>query len=220
MNNDLMFSSKNQAWETPADLVANLATVFDWQLDVCASRANVCPTYYDGSVGGDGLVAPWRSLNWCNPPYGRYYPSWLKRGYKEFSMHGHTTVFLVPARPDTRAFQDIAPYASSVTFVAGRLKFGSREAWIAKYNEVLLKAQETKKLVDNVKKIGGALCCDRVQVKMAGMWALMERPYSYAEWCKMDHLKPDPAPFPSAFIVFGNLNGEQHAKLSSYGWTI
>ena len=42
MNTDLMFSSKTGKWDTPDDLIADLATVFDWDCDVCAERPNVC----------------------------------------------------------------------------------------------------------------------------------------------------------------------------------
>lgn len=42
MNTDLMFSSKTDKWNTPKHVIDDLATVFKWDLDVCASGPNVC----------------------------------------------------------------------------------------------------------------------------------------------------------------------------------
>ena len=155
MNTDLMFSSATDKWDTPADLIDDLATVFDWDLDVCASRDNVCESYF--SEAENALLYDWDEwrLRWMNPPYGREIGAWVQSAWAY--RHKGATVCLVPARTDTRWWQDYAPDASTVVFIRGRLKFGEAT---------------------------------------------------------------NSAPFPSAFVVFGEINEAQQAKLSSYGWSV
>ncbi len=156
LNTDLMFSSKTEKWDTPQWLVGDLATVFDWDLDVCAERPNVCYRYY--TEAQDGLDSPWGDLNWCNPPYGRGDKGcapWLERATT--LRHGKATVFLIPARTDTRWWHNHVWIASQIVFIKGRLTFGEAE---------------------------------------------------------------NSAPFPSAFMVIGEINPDQRDKLASYGWSI
>ena len=59
-----------------------------------------------------------------NPPYGREQVKWIEKAAKE-SLNGTTIVCLIPARPDTKVWQNIIfPNAEGVCFVSGRLKFG------------------------------------------------------------------------------------------------
>jgi len=49
----------------------------------------------------------------------------IKKGLLEHKKYNSTVVFLIPARPDTKMWQDlIFPNASQVCFIRGRLKFG------------------------------------------------------------------------------------------------
>lgn len=162
MNNDLMFSSKTGKWDTPKTLVDDLSTVFDWDLDVCASSSNVCHNYYSEEM--DGLRYSWRGLCWMNPPYGRKIGYWVnharcsKSWYKIGKIgrkYFPAIVCLLPSRTDTRWWHDNITFASQVVFIKGRLKFGGAK---------------------------------------------------------------NSAPFPSAFVVFGNITLEQRLKLNSYGW--
>ncbi len=169
MNNDLMFSSKTDKHDTPPHVIKDLAKVFKWDLDVCASRPNVCSKYY--TEEDNGLELSWWGLCWMNPPYGHTIKKWMTRaralGANKF-LNGETinkgmykpvtaVVCLVPARTDTIWWQSNIPHASYIVFVWGRLKFGTAA---------------------------------------------------------------NSAPFPSAFVVFGEINKKQKNKLSSYGWTI
>ena len=61
LNTDLMFSSKTGKYDTPNDLITDLATVFDWDRDVCADRPNVCDFYYNEE--DDAFKQNW--LGWC-----------------------------------------------------------------------------------------------------------------------------------------------------------
>lgn len=211
MNNSLHFSSKTDKWDTHPDLVDDLATVFDWDLDVCASRPNVCETYYDEA--DDALTREWHGLWWMNPPYGKLAPSFVKYGYEQVQKHGGAGVMLIKSVTDTRMFQTYAPLASQVVFIKGRLKFGSGEAWVARYTDGI-KEMDGVALRKLMMKIGGYHLSDyHKSIVHTAVLDIGE----FMDWQKSTHLKIDPAPFPSAFLVFGTINSDQRAKLASYG---
>jgi site-specific DNA-methyltransferase (adenine-specific) len=124
MNTDLMFSSKDQTWETPIDFFNLINEEFNFNLDVCASEFNCkCDNYFDETI--DGLKQEWNGVCWCNPPYGREISKWVEKAYKE-SLKGNVIVMLIPSRTDTTYWHKfIFPYASEVRFIKGRLKFGN-----------------------------------------------------------------------------------------------
>lgn len=157
--NQVHGSSKSGDWRTPSDLVADLATVFAWDLDVCASEPNVCSNFY--SPEQDGLRQPWRGLCWMNSPYGvgRQIDAWMYKARIQGQKLGTTVVCLPPARTSTRWWQDNVPHATLIVFIKGRLRFEEP----------------------------GSTC------------------------------KASPAPFPSAFVVFGELSRAQLLKLCGYG---
>ena len=124
-------SSATCLWDTPPKLVATMAPIFPWNLDVCASGPNVCQRFY--SPGDDGLKQPWRGLCWMNPPYGREIPRWVARASMASGLA--TTVSLLPARTDAAWWQDTVPYASQVVFIRGRLVFGSEAYWTWRWEQ-------------------------------------------------------------------------------------
>ena len=67
-------------------------------------------------IGGGQVV-------FCNPPYGRELPKWVKKCHDE-SRHA-TIVMLIPARTDTSYFHDYIYHKAEIRFVRGRLKFGN-----------------------------------------------------------------------------------------------
>lgn len=130
MNTDLMFSSKEESWETPQDFFDALDAEFHFTVDVCADQSNhKCVRYYTEKK--DGLAQSWRGETvWCNPPYGRKLPLWVEKSFKEVYENGcKTVVMLIPARTETRWFHDYILHRSEIRFVRGRLKFGG-----SKYN--------------------------------------------------------------------------------------
>lgn len=159
MNTDVMFSSATGKWDTPQCLIDDLKTVFDFDLDVCASRPNVCDDFY--SEVDNALELKWEgSAFWMNPPYGRGINEWIFKAAWEVEFYKplrRYVVCLVPARTDTRWWQSNIKHASHVVFIKGRLKFGEAT---------------------------------------------------------------NSAPFPSAFVVFGEISEQQRGKLFSYGWGI
>ena len=100
MNNDLMFSSKSEMWETPQAFFDDLNNLFQFTLDACATPENAkCERYFTPEM--DGLKQEWDGVVWCNPP----------------------------SRTDTAWFHDYCyndKYAT-INFVRGRLKFGGEK---------------------------------------------------------------------------------------------
>ena len=59
----------------------------------------------------------------CNPPYGRELPKWVRKCYEE-SKRAEIVVMLIPARTDTSYFHDyIYHNAREIRFLRGRLHF-------------------------------------------------------------------------------------------------
>ena len=87
-----------------------------------SSISDFDPCPLDGTENGLAtLFVDWGGKRvFCNPPYGPGIAKWLKRG-----LEAELSVFLVPARTDTRWFHDIVlPKAREIRFIRGRLKFG------------------------------------------------------------------------------------------------
>lgn len=122
--NDSLFSSKDHTWETPKDLFEYLDSSFNFDIDVCAVQATAkCEKFF--SPEEDGLAQKWEGMCWMNPPYGREQIKWIKKAYEEFKNETSKIVCLIPARPDTKVWQDIIfKNANAICFIKGRLKFG------------------------------------------------------------------------------------------------
>lgn len=123
MNTDLHFSSASEEWATPQDVFDRLDRVFDFVLDPCASELNhKCLNWFTKEQ--NGLKQDWSKNRrvFVNPPYGRGLIDWMRKSYEE-SQKGALVVCLVPARTDTKWFQEYA-MKGEVKFLRGRLKFG------------------------------------------------------------------------------------------------
>lgn len=123
--NSSLFSSKDQTWETPLDLFKNINEIYGFKLDVCALPETAkCEKYFTPEI--DGLSQKWGGYCWMNPPYGREQIKWITKAYEESKNNYATVVCLIPARPDTKVWQDIIfKHASAICFIKGRLKFGN-----------------------------------------------------------------------------------------------
>ena len=124
MNKELHFKSEKQTWETPQDFFNKLDDLFGFTLDACASSDNAkVGNYY--TVEQNALIQEWHGVVWCNPPYGREQAKFVLKAYEESVKHNSTVVCLIPARPDTKLWQNtIFPHADQICFIRGRLKFG------------------------------------------------------------------------------------------------
>lgn len=122
--NSSLFSSKDQTWETPIDLFNKIDEVFKFDVDVCAVPETAkCQKYFTPEI--NGLDQKWSGSCWMNPPYGREQIKWITKAYEDSKANNATVVCLIPARPDTKVWQDIIfKNASAICFIKGRLKFG------------------------------------------------------------------------------------------------
>lgn len=123
MINKGLFSSNTNEWATPVKFFEELNKEFNFTLDPCANELNYkCAKYYTKEI--DGLAQSWGGeVVFCNPPYGRELPLWVKKCYEEHKKHGITVVMLIPARTDTSYFHEYIYGKSEIRFIRGRLKF-------------------------------------------------------------------------------------------------
>lgn len=123
----VLFSSESVEWETPSILFNKLNSVFNFNLDVCATKYNTkCSNYY--SIEDNGLEKEWSGNCWCNPPYGRSLTGkWIEKAIMEVLNRNANVVLLVPARTDTIWFHDYIykKQYTEILFLRGRLKFGN-----------------------------------------------------------------------------------------------
>ncbi len=124
MKDIVHFSSDKQNWETPQDFFDKLNDIFNFDFDVCAEHTTAKVSKYF-TKEDDALIKDWIGTIWCNPPYGREQVKFIEKAYSESLKHDSVIVMLIPARPETKVWQNtILQKASIVCFVNGRLKFG------------------------------------------------------------------------------------------------
>jgi len=120
-----LFSSASPEWATPQDLFDRLNKEYVFTLDPCASAWNAkCPKYFTKEQ--NGLLLSWYGERvFMNPPYGREIGKWIAKAYKEVQDGAHLAVCLLPARTDTRWWQEyvMKVWPNGIEFLAGRLKF-------------------------------------------------------------------------------------------------
>lgn len=124
MNIKVMGMSQSDQWATPQDFFDKLDAEFHFTLDPCADDGNhKCDRYYTREQ--DGLTQDWGGETvFCNPPYGREIPKWVKKAYEESRKDNTVVVMLIPARTDTRWFHDYIYNQAEIRFIKGRLRFG------------------------------------------------------------------------------------------------
>lgn len=131
MNTDVHFSSKNSEWQTPQELYDALDMCYGFSLDVACNINNcLAKKGYCVDNGYNALERDWnddceymgmKKSFFLNPPYNRQIGKWVKKAYEE-GQKGVTTVCLLPARTDTKWFQDYCS-EGEVWFIKGRVKF-------------------------------------------------------------------------------------------------
>ncbi len=120
-----MISAMNEEWTTPADLFAELKSIFRFTLDACATPANAkCKRFFTRKE--NALRQEWRGTVWMNPPYGREIGLFVQKAYDE-SCKGATVVCLLPSSTDTYWWHRWVK-RGQVIYLRGRLRFrGARE---------------------------------------------------------------------------------------------
>lgn len=119
-----LFTSETPEWATPAKFFQELDKEFHFDLDPCSTDENAkCERHY--TIDTDGLKQDWGGARvFCNPPYGRELPKWVKKCYEESRKPNTLVVMLIPARTDTSYFHDyIYHKAREIRFIRGRLHF-------------------------------------------------------------------------------------------------
>ena len=127
MNRALLASGKHD-WRTPPEVLAPIeAFAGRIALDPCSGPDSIVRARVSIAPPEDGLAVDWRrrakgGLIFCNPPYSEV-AAWAKKASEE-ARHRAEIVLLVPARTDTRWWQEsIAPHADAVCFWKGRIRF-------------------------------------------------------------------------------------------------
>ena len=93
-------------------------------LDPCTTPENPVGARTFFTPPQDGVALPWDVCTaFCNPPYGRARERWIEKCILE-AQRGVEVVLLIPAHTDTLWFQKTLRHATTVCFIAGRLRFG------------------------------------------------------------------------------------------------
>jgi phage N-6-adenine-methyltransferase len=121
----LHFMSGSGEWDTPQDLFDDLNELFAFDLDAAANKGSTKCEHWLGEgsdLAEDALSVDWKGTVFLNPPYGRQVGKWVRKA-RESARDGTVIVCLLPARTDTKWFQNVWD-AQYVVFIFGRLKFG------------------------------------------------------------------------------------------------
>ena len=137
-----MLSSNTNEWETPDDLYNLLNNIFDFHIDLAATKENSkCGENFLGPgslICEDSLKYNWNcselqgKICWLNPPYGRgLQDPFVKKclDLEKDYCNGFKTrvVALLPVRTASKRWQAIAKQASFVYFLKKRLKFKTKD---------------------------------------------------------------------------------------------
>jgi site-specific DNA-methyltransferase (adenine-specific) len=119
-----LMSSVKQDWLTPEEVLTSVRLFDHIVLDPATGPDNPVGADHYFTVEDDGLAKSWGDgLVFVNPPYGRELPKWVRKARQEADK-GCEIIMLIPARPDTKAWQEhIFPTAGSICFWAGRIRF-------------------------------------------------------------------------------------------------
>jgi len=111
-------AGKSDEWFTPRYIFDALGERFD--LDVAAPADGPRHVPATRWYSQDSLYLPWRGFIWMNPPFGhqRHKRAWLQK----FFEHGNG-IALVPDRTSAPWFQEFAPIADVILWVAPKIKF-------------------------------------------------------------------------------------------------
>lgn len=111
-------AGQSDDWYTPPYIFDALGCRFD--LDVAAPKGGPRYVPTDAWLCSDGLELEWRGFVWMNPPFG--HQSTKRAWLRKFFDHGNG-IALVPDRTSAPWWQEFAPMASAILFVAGKIKF-------------------------------------------------------------------------------------------------
>lgn len=123
MNTEILFSSKEEKWQTPDKVFTPLNEEFKFTLDPCCQHDSARCTKHFTPVE-DGLKQSWENeIVFVNPPYGREITKWVEKSLFEATNNGATVVMLIPVRTDTKYFHNFIYGKAELRFIRGRIKF-------------------------------------------------------------------------------------------------
>lgn len=162
---DVLHSSKKQDWQTPLELFSKVNEIFQFTLDCASQEENrMCRCYRSAES-----PAEWNADNevalWLNPPFS---PTKLCRSLVEdviskAEISEIPAVILLPARTDTKLWNEVIFRKCVVWFLGGRLTFVGAPA-PAPFPTALCVAGpmtdvQMAALVDLSRELGGTICC-------------------------------------------------------------
>jgi len=138
----ILFSHKNDEYETPQWLFDLLDKEFHFECDAAATLKNTkCKWCFGEDYAGekeDSIIIDWVNTlfqeglmqTYCkkfflNPPYSKI-GAFIKKAYEE-SQKGAIVVCLIPSRTDTKYWHDYVMKSQEIRFVKGRLKFSNEK---------------------------------------------------------------------------------------------
>ena len=126
-----LMTSTNSEWETPPDLFAVIDDEFHFDVDAAATGYNtkVHSSYIERET--DALTCRWGDFGtraWLNPPYGNKIRGFIEATERSLDEGIEVVVALVPARTDTKWFQQAMNSAYAVWFLGKRIRFVGAES--------------------------------------------------------------------------------------------
>lgn len=120
-------NGKSDEWYTPKFIFDAMTCTFDLDVAAPAQGPRYAPAY--DWFFEKGLESTWFGFVWMNPPFGgrKDKSPWLDK----FFAHGNG-VALTPDRTSAPWWQDAAPKADAILFIAGKPKFERPDGSIGK----------------------------------------------------------------------------------------
>lgn len=120
-------AGETDEWYTPAYIFEAIGLTFD--LDVAAPKSGPRHVPAESWYSSDSLALPWFGTVWMNPPFGHQNTkrAWLRK----FFEHGDG-IALLPDRTSAPWFQEFAPMADAICWVAPKIKFERPDGSIGK----------------------------------------------------------------------------------------
>lgn len=113
-------AGETDEWYTPAYIFEALGVRFDLDVASPATGPRHVPAERYLTPADDGLKSPWNGLVWMNPPFG--HQSTKRNWLQKFFKHGNG-IALLPDRTSAPWWQEYAPLADAVLFIAPKVKF-------------------------------------------------------------------------------------------------
>lgn len=109
---------ESDEWYTPAYIFEAIGERFDWDVAAPVGGPRYVPA--NGWIHTGSLEAEWSGFIWMNPPFGHQKEKrqWLEK----FFRHGNG-IALLPDRTSAPWWQEFAPLADAICFVAPKIKF-------------------------------------------------------------------------------------------------